>query len=317
MISAFVIGLGNIGLKYDLEGPGDTIMTHTMACCKHPAVNLVGGADPDLRARLSFERAADRPAFVSLAESMVIPGQVDLFIVSTPTEIRLPIVRECIGLRPKAILLEKPLADNVEEGAAIVRACAEAEVLLAVNYFRRFDRVMAGVGDDIRSGKFGPLRFATCLYSGGLLANGSHYVDLFLDWFGKPTQAKPIILADGPRKGAKLFELDYGDFYIIFQKIEADYGIGEIDLLFEKGRVLLKNYGESIERMASRRDPVFREYRRLTPDDSDHGQPDMLRYQYNVLDHLVSAILHGTPVPSSGETALSVLEICMDVLRDG
>lgn len=347
-ISAAIVGLGNIGLYYDLECPGETVMTHTVACLRHPQVSLVAGVDPEQTARRTFERIAQSPAYADLTGAGLHQGQADLLIVATPTAVRRPVVEQCVALRPQAILLEKPLADNLEEGRAIVELCRDRGIRLAVNYFRRFDESIARIGREIRSGRFGALRHGSCLYSGGLLNNASHYVDLILDWFGTPdsagvaglglrredspalseneseddVRAKPpsgtgIVppnreqsVADSPG----MFSLDYPSAQVVFREIDADYGIGELDLLFERGRVRFENYCEDLTVMTPEPDSLFPSYRRLVCASDRGNSPDLLRYQYNVLDRVIAGIRDGVDIPSTGETALAVLETCLKVM---
>ena len=319
MIEALILGLGNIGLKYDLEGPGETIMTHTRACQVHPRVTLIGGIDPNKEARRVFEQVTGRPAYASINASRVRPGQVDLVIVSTPTKERIQVFKDCAALRPKAILMEKPLADNYQDGMTIVETCSQENILLSVNYFRRFDKVVSQIGERIRRGWLGSPCFANCYYSGGLFENGSHYIDLFLDWFGIPSGIGRGVEHKGQtgHPATLSFFLDYGNFRACFQEINAEYGLGEIDLFFEKGRIRFREYCEHFEVMKTGADPIFPTYRRLVSAEDRELQPDLMRYQYQVLNGIVAAILKGFPIPSSGKSALSVLKICTDVLYGG
>jgi len=317
VISALVVGLGNIGLKFDLDCDGDTAMTHTGACLAHPSVELLGGVDPDSKARALFEESSSRQAFVELEEVSKRNLEPALFIISTPTETHLEVVKEALDLKPKAILLEKPLANSTEDGRTIVQLCKSAGVLLAVNYFRRFDKRIVEIGEQIQSGDFGRPCFVSCVYSGGLLNNGSHYLDMLMAWFGKPRAVNrlsvPTDAGAGPITSA--FILDYLDFHVSFEAVEPNYGLGEFDLFFERGRVRFENYCEDVIVMGSEIDPIFPRYKRLRTIDRAAGGLDAKKYQFWVLDGMVGAMSRGAKIPSTGDTALGVLEICMDVLN--
>lgn len=312
-IKALVVGLGNIGLRYDLETPGHTIMTHTRACQEHSRVQLIGGVEINDKTRAFFEDSTSLPAFASVADAVDAQGRPELIIISTPSVIRLDIVRQCLKFKPKAILLEKPLGLSVAEGARIERVCRTKGVLLAVNYFRRFDPALNIVCRDIQKGRFGALIYASCVYTGDLLNAGSHYVDLFNWWFGLPRRILNIIPS-----GQKLtFALDYQGAPVTFRAVDTMYGVGELDLFFAKKRIIFKDYCEAFHVFEMQRDPLFPAYQRLATSKHKFRQPDFLRYQYHVLDALVAALTtrKGT-IPSTGKTALSTLKICMDVMNE-
>lgn len=311
-IKAIVVGLGNIGLRYDLESPGHTIMTHTRACQEHSHVQLIGGVELNEKTRAFFEGATSLPAFTSVADAIEAQGRPELIIISTPSVVRSDIVHQCLNFKPKAILLEKPLAMSVAEGARIERICRTKGVLLAVNYFRRFDPALTIMCRDIQQGRFGALKYASCIYTGDLLNAGSHYVDLFNWWFGLPRG-----LLDVTPFGQKLaFTLDYHGAPVTFRTMDTVYGLGELDLFFEKKRIVFKDYCEAFHVFESQRDPLFPAYQRLTTSKHKFRQPDFLRYQYHVLDVLVAALTRKGTIPSTGKTAFSALKICMDVMNE-
>ena len=56
MIKSYVIGLGNIGMLYDLNRKNsNNILTHCHAIHSHPNFELIGACDPNPKARKSFK----------------------------------------------------------------------------------------------------------------------------------------------------------------------------------------------------------------------------------------------------------------------
>ncbi|GFK94852.1 scyllo-inositol 2-dehydrogenase (NAD(+)) [Fundidesulfovibrio magnetotacticus] len=308
-------GLGGIGLGYDLDRPPGDVFTHTRAFMADPGFRLVGGLDPSPARRELFTGACGRPAWTSFEEASRHMGQVDVVVLATPTILRLDVVRRCLELRPKIVLLEKPLAASLAEGRQVTDLCRDHGVLLAVNYFRRFDPVLR---DAVHTTQAGALVQATCRYTGGLLQSASHYVDLFLYWHGMPLDAR-LLYDDGPcgqagedrRLG---FLLEYPEARIAFHPVQAPYGFGEMDLLFKEGRLRLEDQGERVAVFRAGPDPLYPGYRRLLPERIDEAQA--LRYLCPVTQALYGCLSSGDSLPSTGDTALQTLTVCDGLLHD-
>ena len=83
------------------------------------------------------------------------------------------------------LLLEKPVAINIEAAARLSRACrCHPKMVVAVNYIRRYLPVVLELQAQLKAGHFGELLHARLLYGKGLLSNGSHFVNLAEAWLG-------------------------------------------------------------------------------------------------------------------------------------
>lgn len=317
--SVLIIGLGNIGLGYDLNSQTHQIFTHTKSCMAHKSFALVAGVDPDPERRRQFRLFSQRNAFESLAQTPFQPGEIDLIIISTPTEIRMAIVEEAIALQPKALLVEKPLASSVSEAERIINLCQRHGIHLAVNYFRDFNLKTRLVLEFVKHNGCKSLRAGACYYSGGLLNNASHFLSLLLHWFGPHSELRV------PRRHSHLgseandvtFHLVFAEASVIFSPVQANYGIGELDLLFDNGRVILENYGEDVRFYKAVPDPFFPDYARLALAEVQPERPDLQRYQYDVLEAMSQALVQGDVALLNADNALRALKICEEVLREG
>jgi len=311
--AALVIGLGAIGMGYDLDSPEELVFTHVRALAHHPGFRLVGGVDPLPERQALFTATTGAPAWPTAAAAREALEGVDVVVIATSAEMRLELVRLALALSPKLVLLEKPLAYTEEEGATIVELCKEAGVTLAVNYFRRFDTALALAVDRNAAGR---LASAVVRYSGGVLQNASHYLDLLLLWFGRP-KGISLIGDDGPAgpEDRRLaFIVDHGTARTFFVPVRADYDFGEIDLLFQDGRLRFEDYCERVTLFRVGEDPLFPGYKRLAPD----GKREFgyLRYQFLVADALHRFLTLGEPLPSTGDTALQTLALCAKLLHE-
>jgi predicted dehydrogenase len=307
-----VIGLGKIGLGYDLNGPETCCFTHTKAFHRHPGFELIGGVDSLPDRRREFEQFTGKPA-VSVLENLSIKGNPAIIVIATPPEDRLKIVLECLTLRPALILLEKPLAINVEEGRRIVRLCREHETELCVNYIRRCDPAVLQILSDIRSNKFGAFQSGQVVYSGGVLSNASHLLDLIFFWLGPSAcwdTLGPVPWSSRPGDPDLDFWLDFNGRRCVFQAVdERVFSMAQVELIFEKAAIRYEDFGRQIALHWVERDPDFPECKRLRPEPLLLPS-DMGKYQWNVADHLYRHFTAGEPLVSTGETALEVLNCC-------
>jgi len=311
-----IVGLGRIGLGYDFAGEDHQVFTHTKACLVHHRFELVMGIDPRESARRDFESFSGRPASPSLTEAGLKPGGIDLVIVSTPTAVRVPVLEDALLLRPRILLVEKPLAATAAEAETIMSRCAESRVQVVVNYFRYYTPGIQSVL--ALAPGLGGLSGAICHYSGGVLNNASHFVSLLLQWFGTPDAASPA----GPPRSLPSgdhdvsFRLDFGRAEAFFFPVDAEYGIGELDILFRRGRIRFTEYCEEAAVFGTIPDPCFSGYRRLAPWPAPPTRPALDRYQYFVMDAL-AAILGGEDgVRPNSDNALETLRICEKVIRE-
>jgi UDP-N-acetyl-2-amino-2-deoxyglucuronate dehydrogenase len=185
VIQAAIFGLGRIGHGFGVAGSGEPLC-HSESYARVPSVRLALGVDPDDAARGRF--AARFPGATVVPEAPPGPEpRIDVASIATPAQARAAAVDAALRLGARAILAEKPLAPSTPEAAAIAARCREAGATLIVNYSRRWTPMLrvlrAAVRDD---GRLGPPLGASIRYTGGLVHNGTHWIDLLLAMFGAP-----------------------------------------------------------------------------------------------------------------------------------
>lgn len=318
--TAAVVGLGRIGLGYDLTSGEGEVLTHTRAFLKHPGFRLVAGVDPEEANRLAFERFSSTPSYASVSE-LLAAHRPQVVAVGVPTELHLPVIERILDASPetKLILCEKPLAKDVEAGRKIISCCEERGVALAVNYMRRYDPAVRRLRTMLNEGELGDIYKGTLFYSKGLLHNGSHYIDLLIDWLGPVVAHQvldpgPTTTFAGPEPDV-IFTFRNGCRVFVLAGRESCYSMMELELVGTKGRVRYGNLGNSIELWTVVEDPTFPGYRILS-EKSFPTPPDLLRYQYNVADALHAYLADGTPLPTTGVSALEALTACLAAEAD-
>jgi predicted dehydrogenase len=118
-----VVGVGHFGRlhagKYrDLEG-----------------VRLVGVVDPDATKAAEVAASAGTSAFTDLSQVL---GQVDAVSIAVPTRSHFDVAAQCLnaGLH---CLIEKPIAETVEQAEILIRLAADRNRILQVGHLVRFD----------------------------------------------------------------------------------------------------------------------------------------------------------------------------------
>ena len=134
-------------VRLGVIGVGIMGSNHARVLAELPGVTVVGIADPG---------AAHRPLLAEIlgcqacddTEGLLALG-IDAAVVAAPTHLHHDIALACIR-RGVHVLVEKPIASNVEEGRAIVAAAERAGVTLMVGHVERFNPAVQALKEAIR-----------------------------------------------------------------------------------------------------------------------------------------------------------------------
>ena len=261
-----IIGLGNIGLKYDYNfDHSEYILTHSQAVNAHPDFELVAGFDTNIINREQFEKKFKRPSYSKL-DSLNNISEIDVVVISVPTEFHLDAVKKVFKFsRPNLILIEKPLAFSMEDAQKILLTTKENNIPILVNYIRNFEPKHIEFMKNLKKGSLGFPLSITCFYNGGLINNLSHVLNMLNKFMGKSVKIK---IYD---KGEAYNKYDYEPGFIInYEKGSVNfsplknltYSIIELDIFGPKGRYNYKGHG-LFSRWIIEKDPIFKGYKRI------------------------------------------------------
>ena len=297
--TAAIIGAGRIGSGFDAPG-AKRALTHAHAIAKHPRMRLVALVDTDAR-RGKREAQRWNTAFYAGLDEMYAKEKPDIIVIATPDGTHATLLADIVALRPKLLICEKPIAATPAQAARLRRLFARSRVPVIVNYTRRFDKTVVALRGQLRAGRFGKVVCASALYTGGLLHNGSHAVDLARYLFGEMT---------GTSGGAATFErcprfycMDGGEEFFVF----------EFDILTERGRLRFSDSGFARSAEAVVRDRLYRGFRNLgkpvrRTTELEDALPELYRH--------ARAVLEGAERPrSSAQDALNTYEACMRIAK--
>jgi hypothetical protein len=330
---ALLIGLGQIGCGYDAHLPfawdqpysSASTLSHARALACHPGFELVGGVDPSPTACDRFAGLYHLPTYVDLSAWRIASTgpDPDVVVIAVPPQLQPALVEQLLCLmRPRLLLLEKPVAASLDEGHALERACArQPEMVVAVNYIRRYLPSVQSWLQRLQAGDLGKLLFGRIIYGKGLLTNGSHFVNLAEAWLGQLTLGH---LLD---RGLTCFEFDREASLELHVQAHHQAPLqvrsvgssglraGELDLWFRGGRLCWRNDGQTI---------AF--WPRQPPASCDSHSPlasvpeimftGIEHYQLSVVDSLSCLLRDPTRAPllcslSDGMRTLEILSHCL------
>jgi predicted dehydrogenase len=185
VFSCVLVGLGDIGLNYDLNSDQDKyVRTHARAFSLHSGFNLQAGVDIDIAACNKFSRKYNVKSYTKI-EDALFEIKPDLIVLAVPTCFQLDTIKKIEKYyKPKAILCEKPMGIDLHQGQEIVNTCKKMGASLYVNYIRRCLPGSVEIKRRIDEGLIKAPYKCIVWYSKGLSHNGSHFINLIEYWFG-------------------------------------------------------------------------------------------------------------------------------------
>ncbi|MDR5802358.1 Gfo/Idh/MocA family oxidoreductase [Caballeronia sp. LZ001] len=146
--------------RVGLIGAGAIGRAHLVGAAQAEGVEIVGIADPNVASKA----LADEFSIPWFADHRALVDQMKLdgAIVATPNALHVPMSLELINAGI-AVLVEKPVADTVEEALRLAKAAADADVPLLVGHHRRHNPIIRTARSLIQDGKLGRLVSASVL----------------------------------------------------------------------------------------------------------------------------------------------------------
>ncbi len=315
-----VVGCGNIAGGFDMiRAPDLPPLSHAGAYTQHGGFRLRACVDPDESRRQAFSRhwGVDMVA-TDLAALSGELGAFDVVSICSPTAVHHEHLAQALALRPRVIFCEKPLTSNMTTATRLVRDCRERGVTLMVNYSRRWDPAITELARQLQEGRLGAVRSVVGHYNKGILNNGGHMVDLLLRLVGPmelvTTACTEFDFWEFDPTVAALLTAERGNVPIYLNPAHArDFAYFELELVCELGVVRMQSGGMEWQLRDAVLSPQFAGYRSLGVAQQVEGRylETMRRAIGDIHAHLQS----GVPVISTGEDALLVQDLCMQIQR--
>lgn len=252
---AAVIGLGNIGLMYDFDPKRTKPSTHSLAYEQNE--NIRYAAAMDLRSEQSQylrDISADAVFYHSI-EEILQSAAMDIVSICTPPNHHYTNIQDIFKYSqtpPKVIFCEKPVLSNIDQYKEIKALLHRNGTLLVPNFIRRWSSGIQVVDHKIKNGEYGKLLKIHLRYTRGIFNTGSHLFDLVHLFAGEIQTVQTLF------KVHTSAEEDHDpSFTFVFTTVQGvngfaeafndeSYYLFELDLFFERGKIEIRNSGDSI-----------------------------------------------------------------------
>jgi hypothetical protein len=238
-----ILGAGRIAAGFDSPATS-RVLTLAHAVCASPRLRLGGFFDVVAGRAAEAERKWGCEPGPRQRTAWLDAGW-DVVIVATPDAAHAADVRDVIKRRPRALLVEKPLAIDDREALELVQLAKRAGVPLSVSFPRREHPAIQRVTRLLQSGRLGAIRRITGLYSGGVRHNGVHLLDLVAAWQPGVRTVRRVCSRPGEvqlelRTGAGVVPL------LLLDAVQSGCYVWELRVETERGRIDLAGAPEML-----------------------------------------------------------------------
>jgi len=317
MWSVLIVGLGQIGMGYDLQIDSSKFaLTHARGFQQHSDFQLVGGVDVNPTNLALFEQFYGCRGYRDLEEALVKENP-DVVVVATPTQHHYDVIQAVLAaLKPLAIVCEKPIDYDIQRASQIVLSCYNLGIKLYVHYMRRSDCGVLEIKRRIQNHQILVPVKGVAWYSKGILNNGSHFLNLLQYWLGPVTDLRLI-------KQGRLWDnfdpepdvqVDFALGNVIFLAArEENYSHSVVELVAPNGRLRYEQGGALIQWQAAMTDPIWDGYQTLSPTSESIGC-DLNRSQWHFCEQLSKDLRGKSAEICSGEEALETLKVLQKII---
>lgn len=336
--SVLIIGCGAIAGGYDADRPDDAPRLSHAGAIEREARNggehhlqLVACVDPDDAVREAFAARWSVPrAAPDLASLGAQPGEFDLVIIASPTRFHAEHLEAVLALKPRAVICEKPLAEDLADAERLAAAYEAAGIPLGVNYLRRWVRAFQNLPAMREEyGMFDNLVSAVGYYGKGIVHNGGHMVDILQFLLGPLTlqsvgPARFDHWDDDPSVSAILTAPNGAPVHLVAGDARA-FTQFEIVLTFANAEIAIRDGGSRWETRNVIDSPSHAGYRVLGPAEGD-GDDAMAFAMQNLVADTAHFLMLGNSLDSqkplgmaaikcTARDALSAQRLCEEIRR--
>ena len=149
-------------VRLGLIGMGMIGKLHAETMSKMKDLEFVAASDSDAKHQKTAEELGTK--YYQSYEEMIGKEKLDGVVVAVPNEFHLPVGATCAkkGLH---LLMEKPIAADLESADRLIQAAEENKVHLMVGHHRRHNPLIEELRNIVRGGKIGKLVGVTVLWS--------------------------------------------------------------------------------------------------------------------------------------------------------
>ncbi|NHN32762.1 Gfo/Idh/MocA family protein [Paenibacillus agricola] len=321
-VQAAVIGLGNIGLLYDIPLKAQP-QSHSLAYHLHPKIDLVAAVGVRQEQGDTLALVAPRTEFYLDLVAMLRNHRLDIISICTPSDVRFDLLKTVLeNSSARVIFLEKPVATSIHEAEKIAALAQSYNRTLLVNLSRRWSDGVVQIREAVRTEQYGKLKKIHLRYTRGIFNYGSHLFDLVRFVSGSIDQVRVIeqvptnLDAREDWTYSFLFSLASGGIAGYAEAFDdRDFLIFEMDLYFEQGKIEMLNSGDKIRYYATEAHPMLAGIKSLV---LEHQEDNLLHQSSNIqnaVDHLVDVLTKGAKPISTLEDGIYPLYVAEALMK--
>lgn len=312
---AVIVGAGRIAAGFD--GPKSKhVLTHAHAYRQSSQVELIGFFDIDAARAGAAAKKWSCQAFADL-DTMCEEVNPDIVSICVPDQQHYSTLLKISQHHPRIVICEKPLTTDNSDTKKIIKLYHRERIPILVNFSRRFDATVQKIRTDLRSGVYGKVLASTALYTKGVLHNGSHLIDLARYLFGEATTIRSLYQVrdyegTDATVGAFLSFEKCPQFFMVAGD-ERAYSVFEIDILCEKKRLKLLDFGWQYTEQEIVRDPLYAGYKMLGS--ATLKKTQLLGVFSQMVNNAVDFLGKGSPLICTLDDAAKTQAICAYLLK--
>lgn len=317
-LKTVLVGFGRIAAGYaedPKQGRWYQDSTHAQVLRRHPGFDWDAVIDPSETALTSARQRWGIARAVTSASALPNAHEIDVAVLATPPDERQGLLQQFPGLR--AVIVEKPMAADVESAAAFVAECRRRGILLAVNLPRRYDADLRALAAGTLNERFGAPLAVFGTYGNGLRNNGTHWVDLVRMLFGAVASASvphtARAFAEGPIPGDLnlpfCLVLENG-LVCAAQPLRFNcYREVSVDVWAERGRLQLVNEGLTMITAMAGDNRQLTGARELAHDQAVTSTTSIGGALYALYDNVANALRGQEALLCPGEEGLATMRV--------
>jgi predicted dehydrogenase len=303
MYHAAIIGLGKIGLTFDIPYKG-RVNSHAMGYHLHPYVTLVAVVGRRQEQADQLATVAPEAKYYEEQElsSMLQSHQLDIISICTPPTIRYELLQTVLEQSTaRLIFLEKPVASSMEEAECIAALCKQhSERTVVVNLSRRWSEGAMQIHAVVQSERYGKLKKIHLRYSRGIYNTGSHLFDLVRYLAGSIEQV--TVVERVPTNLDAVEDWTYSFLFTVTKNHvtgyaeafdDRDYNLFEFNLYFEGGMIEMLQGGDVIRYFGTEPHPLQAGMRNLVLERDEQDVLSKSSNMENAIAHLVHILEAG------------------------
>jgi len=332
-IVAAVIGVGRIGFSLGYDNKREQPASHFFALRNNKSVEIRYCCDVN-KNRLDDIRSIDKKIVLCESHEELLKNKdIDMIVIAVNENSHKKIAIDTINYKPKLIILEKPVALNLNEAYEIFNLSKEKEVPILVNHERRYSKDYGIVRGFIQKKEFGELESVNCIFSSSakifskkdlltgyysLLHDGTHLFDIVNFLIDNDKICEDFIIT-GKRYGNNE-DLRYFSFSTLINNIPINYEFSgnrkyfgfDLDFRFTNGRILVGNGYLKIYR--SKESKFYAGFHSLEINRFIR-RPRKTKYFSNMVDNGVNFIRKGSEIISSIEKAILPMHLIESLVK--